>query len=127
MEGYSATIKYSSKQLTPKERVMLKDTTDAIKIDKLVNDGETPIIYPVAYVVLGVHNESAKNDKDYEVYVIIDKGGKKYVTGSPSFSSAFVDIFDEMGELEGEEWGVRVFRLPSKNYDGKYFLTCSVV
>ena len=53
------------------------------------------------------------------------KDGTKYVTGSSSFWSSFEEIYTEM-EGEDEEWGVRVYRSPSKNYTGKDFITCSI-
>lgn len=123
MEGYSVTIVNSSKELTAKERIKLKDTTGAIKLDE-VTQVESIAIYPTAYAVLAIHNEKSDN-KDYENYIIEDKDGNRYVTGSQSFWNSFCDIAKEM-ENESEEWGIRVYRVPSKNYKGKEFLTCSI-
>ena len=123
MEGYSVQIKTASMELSAKERVRIKDTSNAVKLDELA--AENKVITPVAYAVLSIHNEKSEN-KDYEVYVIIDNNGTKYVTGSPSFFTAFKDIWDE---LDGDEEGfaIEIYRLESKNYKGKYFLTCSLV
>lgn len=123
MEGYSVQIKTTSMELSAKERVRIKDTSNAVKLDELA--AENKVITPVAYAVLGIHNEKSEN-KDYEVYVIIDNNGTKYVTGSPSFFTAFKDIWDELAD-DGEEFSIEVYRLESKNYKGKYFLTCSLV
>ena len=124
MEGYSVSIKETSKQLSAKERIMFKDTTSAKKIDEESQNGDF-IITPSFYGILEVHNEKSDN-VDYENYVIIDESGEKYVTGSASFWSSFMDIAKEM-EGETEEWAVKVFRVPSKNYKGKDFLTCSII
>lgn len=124
MEGYSVSIKETSKQLSAKERIMFKDTTSAKKIDEESQNGDF-IITPSFYGILEVHNEKSDN-VDYENYVIVDESGEKYVTGSASFWSSFMDIAKEM-EGETEEWAIKVFRVPSKNYKGKDFLTCSII
>lgn len=135
---YSANIAFSSRPLSGKEKVMMKDTTNALSLDTLTqpaivnhDNGESTkeprsvVIDPDFYVVLDVHNEKAK-DKDYKKYIIVDKSGKKYITGSESLIRAFKDIMEEM-EGESEEFSIEVYRMPSKNYQGRDFLTCSIV
>lgn len=124
MTEYSAEILETNKELTAKERIRLKDTSDCIKLDVATVDGEV-VITPVAYAVLGIHNEKSE-DKDYKVYVIEDENGTKYVTGSESFFTAFKDIYDEM-DGENEAWQIKAYRLPSKNYANKEFITCSII
>lgn len=124
MTGYSVKITNASKELSAKERVALKDTTNAIALDEATQAGKV-LIEPDFYVELSVHNEKSE-DKDYTKYVIVDKSGNKYVTGSASFMSAFSGILDEMAD-SGEEYAIEVYRMPSKNYKGKEFLTCSIV
>ena len=124
MTGFEAKIRYASKELSAKERVKFKDTTNAIQLDEATKENGL-VIAPDFYVILDVHNEHSE-DKDYVKYIIVDKGGNKFVTGSESFFSAFKSIVDEMADC-GEEYEVEVYRLPSKNYKGKEFLTCSIV
>ena len=124
MNGYSVEIKETSAVLTPVMRVKLKDTTKAIKLDEVCNAGSVTIT-PKDYAVLSIHNENAEN-KDYELYLIIDEYGEKYVTGSPSFWDAFMDIYSELKD-EKEPWSIEVYKQDSKNYKGKQFLTCSIV
>lgn len=124
MTGFEAKIREASKELTAKERVKFKDTTNAIQLDDATK--ETPlVIAPDFYVVLDIHNDRSE-DKDYVKYIIVDKSGNKFVTGSESFFSAFKSIFAEMADC-GEDYEIEVYRLPSKNYKGKEFLTCSIV
>ena len=123
MVGYSVSVVESSKELTAKEKVMLKDVSNAIKLDEATQNGKV-IIKPVAYVVLSIHNEKSDN-KDYENYLIIDENNDKYVTGSASFWNSFCDIWSDMAG-EDEDWMLECYRLPSKNYKGKDFLTCSI-
>lgn len=126
MNGYSVEIKESSKVLTAREKIMYKDTSDAIKLDEATN-GQEVVITPVGYAVLGIHNEKS-SDKDYENYLIFDENGNKYVTGSQSLWDAFMNIYTELVDA-GEEfgWQIKAYRLPSKNYTGKEFLTCSLI
>lgn len=124
MTGFEAKIREASKQLSAKERVKFKDTTNAVQLDEATKDNPLRIA-PDFYVILDIHNEHSE-DKDYVKYVIVSKEGTKYVTGSESFFSSFKAIVDEMGGTD-EEYEVEVYRLPSKNYKGKEFLTCSIV
>lgn len=124
-KDYEVKIKSTSKELTARERVLLKDTRNAIKLDEAV--GETPlVISPDYYAVLDIHNEKSKEDKDFENYIIVDVGGNKYVTGSHSFFEAFTEIVEEM-DGTGEEYQIEIYKLDSKNYKGKKFITCSIV
>ena len=128
MKNYEVKIKSTSKELTAKERVMLKDTSNAIKLDSAIPDKDTKLVIdPDFYAVLGVHNEKSKDRKDFEQYVVIDKGGNKYVTGSNSFYEAFSSIVDEMEDSGEEDFQIEVYKLDSKNYADKQFITCSIV
>lgn len=124
MTGYSISIAQASKELSAKERIQLKDTTSALKLDE-VTQAEPITIHPAMYAELDVHNEMSDN-KDYKNYIIVDNNGDKYVTGSDSFWTSFMDIAREM-ENEEEDWAIKVYRMPSKNYKGKEFITCSIV
>ena len=128
--NYSATISESSRELTAKERVMFKDLGNAIKLNDLADgantNGEKAIIEKVVdYAILSIHNE-ASEDVDYNNYLIVDAEGNKYYTGSTPFWNSFKSIWDEMHD-SGEEWGIQLNLIPSKNYAGKTVLTCSLV
>ena len=124
MTDYSVSIAKASKELSAKERIQLKDTTSALKLDE-VTQTEAIIIRPAMYAELDIHNEMSDN-KDYKNYILVDGDGTKYVTGSDSFWTSFMDIAREM-ESETEEWAIKVYRMPSKNYKGKEFITCSIM
>lgn len=125
--GYSVEIAESSIELAAKERIKMKDTTNAIKLDELTQEqgNEQVVIEPQAYAVLNIHNEHSDQNKDYVNYVLVDKDGTKYVTSSESFWTSFMEIYKEM-ENESETWKIVVYRVPSKNFKGKEFLTCSI-
>ena len=124
-KDYEVKINSVSKELTARERVMLKDTRNAVKLDEAVKD--TPlVISPAYYAVLDVHNEKSKEDKDFQNFVVVDTAGNKYVTGSTSFFEPFTEIVEEMSGT-GEDYEIEIYKLDSKNYKGKQFITCSIV
>ena len=125
---YTVTVIEASRELTPKEKVSLKNSNGAIKLDEATKSGDA-LLKPCGYAVLAIHNEKSA-DKDYEQYVIFDVSGEKYITGSKSFFETFMDIYSELNSETGEqleEYSLRVFRKPSKNYKGKEFITCDVI
>ena len=129
-ENFTSTIEKASRELTARERVKFKDTQNAISINEFAeeakkNDAKAVINNVDTYVVLAIHNEKS-DDKDYKNFVIVTADGEKYVTGSESFWNSFISIYEEMKE-ETEPWGIEVNLLPSKNYKGKFVLTCSLI
>lgn len=127
MENYQVTIRETSMQLSAKERIKYKDTSNAIKLDSLIDDNEKITITPVGWIVLDVHNEKGENP-DYQQFVVVGENGEKFVTGSKSFWSAFINIWNEMkSESETEVFEIEVYKLDSKNYKGKKFMTCSII
>lgn len=124
MQGYTVSVVETSKELTGKQKIQLKDTTDCVRLDQATLEGNV-IIDVDFWAELAIHNEKS-DDKDYTNYVVVDKSGIRYVTGSEAFWSAFRNIFDDMSEC-GEEWTLKVYRKPSKNRQGKDFITCSVL
>lgn len=123
--NYSVAIVATSKELSARERIMMKDTSNAIKLDEAVKTDTPLVIAPAAYAELSVHNEKSDN-VDYKNYIIIDSDGNKFVTGSSSFWESFMEIWEEM-DGEEEEYQIEIFKKESKNYKGKHFLTCSIV
>lgn len=127
MEGYSVKIRETSKELSAKERIAIKDTSNAISIDEVTATEGSIVIQYDFHVILDIHNEKSDN-KDYTKIVVMDKGGTKYVTGSESFRTALTDIVDEMDDAgEGDNITIEVYRKDSKNYKGKQFITASIV
>lgn len=124
-KDYEVKINSVSKELTARERVMLKDTRNAIKLDEAIKDTAL-VISPAYYAVLDVHNEKSEKDKDFQNFIVVDTAGNKYVTGSSSFFESFTEIVEEMSDT-GEDYEIEIYKLDSKNYKGKQFITCSIV
>ena len=127
-KDYSVSIRESSRELSAKEKIAFKDFGNAVQIDNELDSEDTLIISPADYVILDVHNEKAKGNKDYTKYIVIDSAGNKYVTGSDSFFTRFIEIFETMKEdAPDEEYQIECYKKPSKNYAGKNFISCSMV
>lgn len=121
--GYEVAVVECSKELSARERIKIKDTTNMVKLDDACEGGEV-VITPDFYAMLQVHNEKSDN-KDYTVCVVVDKNGTEYVTGSNSFIESFIDIWNEM-QGEEEEYSVTAYKRDSNNFKGKQFITCSI-
>ena len=126
MKDYEVTITESSKDLTTREKIKLKDLSICKPLDQLTAKDDVVIINVDYYVEMSVHNEKAR-EKDYDKIVIVDKDGTRYITGSDAFRRSLTDIADDLAEAgELDDFKIRVYRKPSKNYAGKDFLTCSL-
>ena len=127
--NYLATITEASRDFSAKEKVMFKDLGNATQMvdfaKSALEQGGKAVIDVADYAVISIHNE-ATEDVDYTNYLLIDKNGNKYYTGSQSFWNSFMNIYMEMKDSD-EEWGIELNLLPSKNYKGKEILTCSLV
>lgn len=123
---FSAKIAFASADLSIEDRIRVKDTRDAVSLEKISRDG-AKVLNIVAYVVLDIHNEKS-DDKDYRQYVLLDNDGNKYMTGSEPFFNSFVDIWDELDEagVPLSERNFKIYQLPSRNYAGRNFVTCSL-
>ncbi len=122
---FTVTIKEASKDLTAVERIKLKDLTDAKNINTLVDEEGAQFIDVELFALLDVHNERS-DDKDYEQFLIVAKDGSKYYTGSRSFIEAFYNIYDELKQEGIEEYTIKCYGVESKNYKGRFFLSCSL-
>lgn len=132
MKGYSATVIEASRELTPREKVKYKDTSDCVKLDEALSgeQGNNLVITPIMFVIVEVNNEKSEQ-KTYSQYIIEDEDGTKYITGSDSFFDTFSDIWSDMTDeegnsIDGEPWQLKIFKKDSKNYKGKQFITCSL-
>lgn len=125
-EDYSVTIVEVTKtDLSARERIMLKDMSNAMSIEEAVRENPLVIDYSF-HAILDVHNEHSKNEKDYSKTVVVDKAGNKFVTGSKSFTDSLIEIVSEMLDAEETEFQIEVYTKPSKNYAGN-FITCSLI
>lgn len=125
---YDFTIKESSRELSKKDKAKLVNLAGIISLDKCVPNDKEIIIKPIDYVIIDVHNENSKNNKDYSNYIIFTEDGQVYRTGSTSFWESFKMVWDIFNDESGkEEFELCIYKSPSKNYEGKFYLTCTAV
>ena len=127
MKGYEVNIVSATKELSPKEKIKLKDLSNSINLDNATQEQGKVVIDYDYHVILEIHNEKSKDRKDYQNVVVVDKDGTKYNTGSESFLTTLEDITGEMLSSGEEDFSIEVYRKDSKNYKGKQFITCSVL
>ena len=124
---YNTKVVTTSREITAQEKFLIKDFNDAIGLDSVVTDSEGIILDIDIIAEVQVHNEHAKDDKDYNTIVIITTDGTKYTTSSNSVRDAISDIMDECKDEGVEDYKLKIFKKPSKNYAGKSFMTASIV
>lgn len=115
---FRVTITEADHELTKRERVIYADTSDAKRLDELTQEGPY-VVHVTGWAKLEVTND----EKTYNNFVLMD-GETKIVTGSENFWRSFLAIAEQM---EGEDYSIKCYRRPSKNYSGKSFLTCSLI
>lgn len=124
---YNVKILDTHRDMSVPETIKSKDFSNMIGLDEAV-DSDPIIIKPLNYVELLVHNDFSE-DKEYTKYVIQTED-EYYVTGSTSFNNAILQIISDYKDAGlnffEEGVGIKVYKLPSKNYSGKKFLTCSL-
>ena len=119
MSEFKVEVIKSSRELTAREKIQLKDTATCISLDRLSREQPDAVIGVAGYVVLAIHNERAKGDTDYEQLVVLSTDGNKYITGSNAFRTSFLDIWEERAN-DPEPGGIRVIRKQSNNFAGEF-------
>ncbi len=124
---YSAEVTYQRNELSKLQKVAIV-TNSAKKLEELVpepGNGDFLLEGITNYAIVAIHNEKARENKDYERLVIFTDDGASFYTGSPTFRDRFMQIMELM---EGEDgWALSCEKGNSNNYKGKTFLTCKVV
>lgn len=126
-KAYSAEVIFQLHDLSKIQKVAII-TNSAKKLEELVpepGNGDFLLEGIANYARVAIHNEKARENKDYERLVIFTDDGGAFYTGSPTFSDRFTQIMELM---EGESgWALSCEKGKSNNYKGKTFLTCKVV
>ena len=127
-------IAMASREFTKVQKIALQNTSECVSLDaeleELAKEGKQLVISPKDYVVLDITTDkpNLSGNENYKNMVVIDRNGTRYATGSNSFMEAFINIYEIMHEDEEDpQYDIVVKRKDSKNYKGKYFLTCDIV
>lgn len=125
---YSATVTSASRELTAREKLQVTDTNALTPLRESVKQTEDNklTVQPAGWIIVDVYNEKAEGDTEYKQYIIEDSTGVMFYTGSETFFNSFMQIWEVMKD-EGEDYEIEVYEVPSKNRQGQFFLTCSIV
>ena len=124
-DNYSSEIIFTLKELKGKEKVRYSDLTGIDKLNDVVTEAEPLTIDIDNIIKMAVHNPSATDGTDYTVTIVTDKNGNAYYTSSETFNTTLDGIVKAMEDCD-EEWGIKVFKRPSKTRKGQFFITCTV-
>lgn len=128
MADYSAKVIFSMRPVDKKKAFSICHGTNPLKVKELVTESEKLVVEGVlnAYVV-DVHNEKAKDDKDYNEYIFETKD-QLYKSSSESLWRSFQDIYETFEEeIEaGESLSIVISKVRSKNNEGCFF-TCTLI
>ena len=129
--NYESSITFASRDLSPIEKIKLKDLTATVALDdELKSTPDHKLTFtPELVVVVSVHNPKAKSNTDYETLVFTDsETGVLYRTSSTSFKSAVLDIMNDLlaADISPNTVPLVAYTRPSKNFTGKEFLTCAI-
>lgn len=124
---FKVDILQSQKELSAVEKIRVKDTAGATKLDAFVPETEHVIIGITNIVQMHVTNDKL-TDPEYDVCLCIGEDGTNYITGSESFISSVSSIIDDLADsgLEYDVFDLEVYKLPSKNYQGRSFIKASL-
>lgn len=119
------TIEGSSKELSARERIALKHPENTVGINEFLSRAGKFTMSPAWYASVRIEDPEAPDDEQVRhSYLIADKDGTIYATGSESFMSSFLDIFTEM-QGEEEPYEISVFKAKSRT--GKDYITCALI
>lgn len=123
---FKEEILRATRDFTKKEMLMMKDTKALIKLDnELKPNGDSIIIsFPFDYVVKHVWDEK-DNGKDFESIMLLAEG-RIYTSSSSALINRVEELFNEMKD-EADVWGIQIYKAPSKQFEGRYYITCSLV
>lgn len=130
---YESAIVYSSRELTPIEKIKMKDLGNTLSLDEELDtaqDNKLILKIELALLIDIKNSRSKSGNTNYSVTVVVDADtGIRYRTSSESFTNSLSDIIDELGDndIPLTDVSIVAYRKPSKNYSGKNFLTCALV
>lgn len=129
--SYEVTLIRGSFEPTAREKLKYQDFSGIEKIDTLFegHDAEGVTVCGIRdYLLYAVHNDNTVNENtDYSQLVLITNTGDTYVTGSATFIRDFETIFSVIRSEETEPFDIKIRKMASRRYSGKYFLKVSVV
>lgn len=115
------------KDLNFRERARLVKLAGEKKIDKelAISENKKLTIKPDYYAVLEVHNPSAENE-DYSILCFVC-GDELYTSSSETLKDSYLELLELAKESnESLDFPIEIYGVPSKNYSGREFFTCTI-
>lgn len=114
---YEQRVIASSKDLTKKDLLRLKDTSAALKLnDEVKADGSKLRLIITGYAFLEVETDS----ETFKKLVLTDSDMNQYQTGSEVLGNSIVQIFEDLGDEIEDGVVVDIFKKKSKNQNGSF-------
>lgn len=115
------------KELSFRERARLVKLANEKKIDKelAIAEDKKLVIKPDYYAILDVHNPAADNE-DYSVLCFVC-GDDLYTTSSETLKDSYLELLQLAKDSnESLDFAIEIYGVPSKNYSGREFFTCTI-
>lgn len=136
-DDYNVTILAADQEYKGRAAIAIKSTDLSVNLGNYLKSNGKLLVDIEHWVIMQVHNEHAKKDKDYKVIKLIDRNGESYISGSESLISSFTDIWDELedeftdniadGCPEKNYVELELYMKQSKNDSTNSFITCRLV
>lgn len=112
---YKAKLKESFRDLSVVEKFNLRDTTNALSINKNMDETGAMIIDRVVnYAIMDVHNDALET-QDYVNLFIMSANGQVYYSSSTSLIEDIIAIGELVGDEENaESFSIKIRTVPSK-------------
>lgn len=127
MEKYESEIVEATREYSKREGLKMKQMTDVLSINDLMENDKLLIEGVRAGFKLHVKNEKAENT-EYDIYLLETMDGQIYKTGSDSLWRNLVEILNEFADeiSAGEKIDILCYKRPSKNIQSGKFITCGL-
>ena len=116
-------IRKASRELTTREQIKATNFNNAKGLATVLDNTDC-VTLSIDWWVL-CHVELEATHEQYDTLVIMTTDGQKYTTSSETFIKNFEDMMDLLKD-DNELIEIDCCKGESKNYKGKYYLTCTL-
>lgn len=120
---YKSKVIWATKELSKAESVKFVLNVNAKPLDEIIKNDNDVLDIPFNYAVIVHVNNDQTDVGEYDRCYIVDDKENIYSTSSNSFMNSLQSICDIM---ETEQFILKCFKIPSRNYKDKFILTCNL-
>ena len=125
---YTVTIAEASRELDTMDKLFITSGPDGVTVDEAIAGVDKLMLETDWFCVAHIHNEHAKDDKDYKTLYIMAKDGEVFKSSSNSLITSLEDINEVLTD-DGKSISdvtIIISKRSSKNFAGKNFYRASV-